>query len=63
MIVRLRLTDGSIARSHPEGEVVLYDDHAREVARLRALLNKASRYSRAWKAHARQLAAAPKETP
>ena len=52
MVNRYRLTDESRAILHPEGEVVLYEDHQREVARLRSLLDKTSEDAREWKAYA-----------
>ena len=57
-IQRLRLAKGSRAHPHPEGEVVLYKEHQREVERLRALLEKSSLYARSWKQYAQNLSGA-----
>lgn len=58
-ISRLRLTEGSVARHHPEGEVVFYEDHAKEVERLRVLLTKSAEYARAWKQYAQGVRPTP----
>lgn len=48
-ITRYRLADDSVANAHPEGEVVRYEDHAKEVERLRNLLDKQAEQARRWK--------------
>lgn len=49
---RYRLSPDSKAHPHPEGELIQYSEHAKEVERLRALLSKSSAYARQWRLYA-----------
>ncbi len=53
-IARFRLPDDCRAPHHPEGEVVLYADHAKALADARLVTEKQAEQARAWQALARE---------
>jgi len=49
-ITRFRLPNTCHAPSDPEGEIVLYADHAKALANVRLITEKQAEQARAWKA-------------